>query len=119
MAKKTVFVQTLTAGDNMTDKYQTEIIVGLSDGEKKDLEKLITEFREKESSAPPDQSAEDVHNQIKSMSTKLAQFGDVLLNFDTKMKSFYQILLLSYKKSEIMNQRIDTIIEIMKDRKNL
>ena len=103
----------------MTDKYQTEIIVGLSDGEKKDLEKLITEFREEESSAPPDQSAEDVHNQIKSMSTKLAQFGDVLLNFDTKMKSFYQILLLSYKKSEIMNQRIDTIIEIMKDLKNL
>lgn len=103
----------------MNDEHQTEIIVGLSDGEKKDLEKLITEFREKESLAPPDPSAEDVHNQIKSISTELAQFGDVLLNFDTKMKSFYKILLLSYKKSEIMNQRIDTIIEIMKDRKNL
>jgi len=103
----------------MTDEYQTEIIVGLSDGEKEDLEKLITEFREKESSAPPDPSAEDVHNQIKSMSAKLAQFGDVLLKFDTKMKSVYEILLLSYKKSEIMNQRIDTIIEIMKNRKNL
>jgi len=53
------------------------------------------------------------------MSAKLAQFGDVLLKFDTKMKSFYEILLLSYKKSEIMNQRIDTLIEIMKNRKNL
>jgi len=103
----------------MTDEYQTELNVGLSDGEKKDLEKLIAAFRENESSAPPDKSAEDVHSQIKSMSAKLAHFGDVLLKFDAKMKSFYEILLLSYKKSEIMNQRIDTIIEIIKDRKNL
>ncbi len=103
----------------MTDKYQTEIIVGLSDGEKKDLEKLITAFREKESSAPSDPSGEDVYNQNKSMSAKLAHFGDILLKFDTKMKSFYEILLLSHKKSEIMNQRIDTIIEIMKIRENL
>ena len=102
----------------MTDENQTEIIVGLSDGEKKDLEKLITSFKEKGSSEPPDPSAEDVHNQIKSMSAKLAHFGDVLLKFDAKMKSFYEILLLSYKKSEIMNQRIDTIIEIMKIRGN-
>jgi hypothetical protein len=103
----------------MTDEYQTELNVGLSDGEKKDLEKLLTAFREKESSTPPDKSAEDVHSQIKSMSAKLAQFGDILLKFDTKIKLFYEILLLSYKKSEMMNQRIDTIIEIIKDRKNL
>jgi len=103
----------------MTDENQTEIIVGLSDGEKKDLENLITAFREKESSAPSDPSKEDVYNQIKSMSAKLAQFGDILLKFDTKIKSFYEILLLSYKKGEMMNRRIDTIIEIMKNRENL
>ncbi len=103
----------------MTDENQTEIIVGLSDGEKKDLEKLITTFREKASSAPTDASAEEVHNQIKSMSAKLAHFGDVLLKFDIKMKSFYEILLFSHKKSEIMNRRIDTIVEIMKIRENL
>jgi hypothetical protein len=102
----------------MTDEYQIELNVGLSDGEKKDLEKLIAAFRENKSSAPPDKSAEDVHSQIKSMSAKLAQFGDILLKFDTKIKSFYEILLLSYKKSEMMNQRIDTIIEIMKNQKN-
>jgi hypothetical protein len=102
----------------MTDEYQIELNVGLSDGEKKDLEKLIAAFRENQSSAPPDKSAEDVHSQIKSMSAKLAQFGDILLKFDTKIKSFYEILLLSYKKSEMMNQRIDTIIEIMRNQKN-
>ena len=103
----------------MTDENQTELNVGLSDGEKKDLEKLITAFREKEPSTPPDPSSEDIHGQIKSMGAKLAQFGDILLKFDTKMKSFYEILLLSCKKSEMMNQRIDAIIEIIKDRKNL
>ncbi|MGD9231530.1 MAG: hypothetical protein PVJ20_12010, partial [Desulfobacterales bacterium] len=72
---------------------------------------------EKESSPPPDKSAEDVHSQIKSMSAKLAEFGEILLKFDTKIKSFYEILLLSYKKSEMMNQRIDVIIEIMKKQK--
>jgi hypothetical protein len=105
-------------GDTMTDENQTQIIVGLSDGEKKDLEKLITAFREKEYSAPPHAQAEEVHNHIKSMSAKLAHFGDILLKFDAKMKSSYEILLLSHKKSEIMNQRIDTIVEIMKIREN-
>jgi methyl-accepting chemotaxis protein len=105
-------------GDTMTDENQTEIIVGLSDGEKKDLEELITSFRETDALAPPDPSAEDVHNQIQSMSEKLAHFGEVLLQFDAKMKSFYEILRLSHKKSEIMNQRIDTILEIIKEGKN-
>lgn len=102
----------------MTDENQTEIVVGLSDEEKNDLETLIISLKEKESSAAPDASAEDVHDQIKSMSVKFAHFGDVLLKFDAKMKSFYKILLLSHKKSEIMNQRIDTIINIMKEGKN-
>jgi hypothetical protein len=106
-------------GDTVTNENQTEINVGLSDGEKKDLEELITSFKEKQSSAPPDPSAEDVQNQIKSMSAELAHFGEVLLKFDAKMKSFYEILRLSHKKSEIMNQRIDTIIETIKDRKDL
>ena len=103
----------------MTDENQTELIVGLSDEEKNELEELITSFKEKEPSAPPDSSAEEVHNQINSMGAKLAHFGEVLLKFDAKMKSFYKILRLSHKKSEIMNQRIDRIIEIIKDSKNL
>jgi hypothetical protein len=101
----------------MTDEYETELNVGLSDGEKKDLEQLISAFREKESSPPLDKSGKDIHSQIKSMSAELAEFGEMLLKFDTKIKSFYEILLLSYKKSEMMNQRIDVIIELMKNQR--
>lgn len=103
-------------GDNMEDEYQTELNVGLSDEEKKDLEKLINTFREKESSVPLNESEDDVRSQITSMSAKLAKFGEILLKFDTKIKSFYEILLLFYKKGEMMNQRIDTIIEIMNNK---
>ena len=106
-------------GDTVTDENQTEIIVGLSDGEKKDLEELITSFKKKDPSAPPDPSAKDVYDQVQSMSAKLAHFGEVLLKFDVKLKSFYEILRLSHKKSEIMNQRIDTIIETIKGQKDL
>jgi hypothetical protein len=102
----------------VTDKNHTEIIVGLSDGEKKDLEELITSFKDKQSSAPPDLSAEDVHDRIKSISAELAHFGEVLLKFDAKIKSFYEILRLFHKKSEIINQRIDKIIETMKIRES-
>ena len=98
----------------MTDEAQTEIVIGLSDAEKKDLEELIKAFKENESSTPAGPSMEDAQKQIKSLSTKLAQFGDLLLTFDTKMKSFYEISLLSYQKSEIMNQRIGALLEIMK-----
>ena len=101
-------------GDTVTDENQTEIIVGLSDGEKEELEELIASFKEKEPSAPPDPSAEDIHDQINSMGAKLAHFGEVLLKFDDKIKSFYEILRLSHKKSEIMNHRIDTIIELIR-----
>jgi hypothetical protein len=102
----------------MTDENQTEIIVGLSDEEKKELEELITSFKDEESSASPDPPAEDVHNQINSLGARLAHFGEVLLKFDAKMKSFYEILRLFHKKSEIMNDRIDTVIEIMRTLKN-
>jgi hypothetical protein len=102
----------------MTDENQTEIIVGLSDEEKKELEELITSFKEEEPSASPDPPAEDVHNQINSLGARLAHFGEVLLKFDAKMKSFYEILRLFHKKSEIMNDRIDTVIEIMRTLEN-
>jgi hypothetical protein len=98
----------------VTDENQTEIIVGLSDGEKKDLEELITSFKETDPSAPPDSSAEEVQNQIQYMTETLAHLGEILIKIDAKMKSFHEILRLSHKKSEIMNHRIDTVIELMR-----
>lgn len=103
----------------MTEKIQEEIIVGLSDDEKNDLEKMIKAFREKQSAKPDSTTAEDVQKQILSMSENLARYGDILLNFDTKIKLLHRILRLSDKKNRIMNQRIDAIIELLKRQKIL
>jgi len=108
----------LTAGDNMSEGKQTEIVIGLSDEEKNDLEKMIKTFREDQSAGSSIASIEDVQKQIGSISENLAQLGGMLLKFDEKMKSFYEIIHLYFKKDEILNQRIDDIVKIMKDQRN-
>ena len=60
----------------------------------------------------------DVQKQIRSISGNLAQLGDMLLKFDEKMKSFYEIIHLYFKKDEILNRRIDDIVKIMKGQRN-
>lgn len=109
----------MTVGDIMTEEAQTEIIIGLSGEEKEDLEELIKTIKEDQSVELRSSTNEDVQKQLQSMGANLAHLGDMLLKFDDKMKSFYEILCLSCKKDEMLNKRIDAIIEIIRDRKNI
>jgi len=103
----------------MTEKVLEEITVGLSDAEKDDLEEMIKAFRKKQSAAAEPLASEDVHKQILSISEDLAQYGDILLKFDAKLKLLYGILRLSDQKNKVMNQRIDAVIELLKEQKVL
>jgi TRAP-type C4-dicarboxylate transport system substrate-binding protein len=103
----------------MTEEAQTEIIIGLSEEEKEDLEELIKTIKEDQSVELRSSTNEDVQKQIRSMGANLAHLGDILLKIDDKMKSFYEIIRLSCKKDEMLNKRIDAIIEIMRGRRNL
>ncbi len=109
----------MTTGDNMTEEAQTEFAIGLSDEEIEDLGKMIKSLKEEQTVKPTGSAGEDVQKQIGSMSANLVQFGHMLLKFDAKMKSFYEIIRLSCKKDEMLNQRMDAIIKIMKGRTNL
>ena len=109
----------MIVGDNMTEEAQTEIIIGLSEEEKEDLEELIKTIKEDQSLELRSSANEDVQKQIRSMGANLAHLGDMLLKIDDKMKSFYEIIRLSCKKDEMLNKRIDAIIEIMRGRRNL
>lgn len=109
----------MIVGDNMTEETQTEIIIGLSEEEKEDLEELIKTIKEDQSLELRSSTNEDVQKQIRSMGANLAHLGDMLLKIDDKMKSFYEIIRLSCKKDEMLNKRIDAIIEIMRSRRNL
>lgn len=107
----------MIVGDNMTEEAQTEIIIGLSEEEKEDLEELIKTIKEDQSLELSSSTNEDVQKQIQSMGANLAHLGDMLLKIDDKMKSFYEIIRLSCKKDEMLNKRIDAIIEIMRGRR--
>ena len=103
----------------MTEESQTEIIIGLSEEEKEDLEKLIKTIKEDPFVELRSSTNEDVLKQLQSMGANLAHLGDMLLKIDDKMKSFYEIIRLYSKKDKLHNKRIDTIIKIFRDRKNL
>ena len=103
----------------MAERVLEEITVGLSDAEKDDLEEMIKAFRQNQTAVSETPSSEDVHKQILLISENLAKYADVLLKFDTKLKLLYGILQLSDQKNRIMNQRIDTIIELLQGQKTL
>ena len=103
----------------MIEEAQTEIIIGLSEEEKEDLEELIKTIKEDQSVELRSSTNEDVQKQIQSIGANLAHLCDMLLKIDDKMKSFYEIIRLSCKKDEMLNKRINAIIEIMRGRRNL
>jgi hypothetical protein len=103
----------------MTERVLEEITFGLSDAEKDDLEEMIKAFRQNQTAVPKTPSSEDVHKQILLISENLSKYADILLKFDTKLKLLYGILHLSDQKNRIMNQRIDTIIELLQGQKTL
>lgn len=103
----------------MTEEVQTEIIIGLSEEEKEDLEELIKTIKEDPFVELRSSTNEDVLKQLQSMGSNLAHLGDMLLKIDDKMKSFYEIMRLFCKKDKMLNKRIDAIIKIIRDGKNL
>jgi hypothetical protein len=106
-------------GNTMVDKTRTAIDVGLSDEEKADLEKLITGLKQDPSEAQPGASSEELQKQVQSMTENLTQLVEMLLKFDTKIRVLYDIVRLSHQKSDMMNRRIDALIESVKGAKNV
>ena len=97
----------------MSEEVQTEIIIGLSEEEKGDLEELIKTIKEGQYVEMSTSSMEDVQKRLQSMGENLAHLGDMLLKIDDKMKSFYEIISLYCKKDEMLKKRTDAIIEIL------
>jgi hypothetical protein len=98
----------------MTDKIRSDINIGLSSAEKNDLEKLIGEFSAGQNRISSENSVEEIQKQLAAMKKLLARHGEMLMKFDSRMKAFYEIICLTHEKSEIMNERINTVIETIK-----
>ena len=99
----------------MPKEIETDISIGLSKAETDDLENLIREFREDQASDASEIDAREIRKQLSEMKRLLAKHGEVLMKFDARMKSFYEIIRLTNEKSELMNAQIKAIVETMKE----
>jgi len=95
----------------MTEKKQDGFDLGLSDEEKADLESMISDF----SADRPDQAISapniDMQDKADELHKKFSQMGEIVLKINKRMDAFYEIVQLIHQKSEIMNKRIDMLIE--------
>jgi hypothetical protein len=98
----------------MVDDTQTELNVGLSEEERDDLENLIRSMRKEPSVPSIDEIPPDVRQRIILLTEHVARLSEMVLKFDGRMKSFYEIIRLFYQKSSKMNERIDTVVRYLK-----
>jgi len=94
----------------MTDRPSLELNAGLSDEEKHDLEQMIIDFQKERGAddSPPD--GVSVQQQIDTINERLTHLSQMFLTLDRQIKPLYEAIRLTYQKSEILNQRIKTLI---------
>ena len=103
----------------MVEENQAEFSVGLSEEEKEDLENLIKTYRNEQFRLSPDADIEDIHRQFEILTEQITRVSEIILRFDKRIKSLYEIIRLSTQKSEKMNERINTIVKYIKNKEDL
>jgi hypothetical protein len=88
--------------------------IGLSEDEKRDLEKMIGDFQKKRDSQINEHDFESIQRQIDMMNKRLAFLTSMFLAIDRRMKPLYETICLTFEKSEVLNQRINTIIDAIR-----
>ena len=97
------------------DDLPVAFSMGLSDEEKHDLEEMIEEFQHTKATSEQDLTA--LQQQIETLNQRMAYLTAMFLTIDRRMKPLYEIVHLALQKVEILNERIDTIIDSMRPRK--
>jgi hypothetical protein len=94
----------------MTDQPYLELNAGLSDEEKHDLEQMILDFQKERAAddSPPDGIS--LQQQIDTLNERLSYLSQMFLTLDRQIKPLYEAIRLTYQKSDILNQRINTLI---------
>ena len=91
-----------------------DLNIGLAEEERKDLENLIGVFKDDRFSSSPDAGPEELQKQIAFMKEKVTRMSVLLLDLDKKMRSLYEVIRLFYRKTEVMNERINDVIKLVK-----
>ncbi len=98
----------------MEDEHQIDFNIGLAEEERKDLENLMGMFKDEPFSRSLNAATrEDMQKQITFLKEKMTRMSVVLLDLDKKMRSLYEVVRLFYRKTELMNERINDIIKVV------
>ena len=95
----------------MTECAPFGVNFGLSDEEKNDLEEMIGQFQEARARNEPVNDFESIQLQIDAMNQRLEQLSNLFLKLDRRIQPLYETIRLTYQKSEVLNQRINTLID--------
>jgi len=103
----------------MTEKKQERFDLGLSEEERADLENMISDFSADRPSLPAENSVDDLQVRVRELHEKFLHLGEIVLKINKRIDAFYEIIQLMHQKSEIMNKRIDTVIESTQSYKDI
>lgn len=98
----------------MPDPPSFEFNVGLSDEEKNDLSQMIGEFQKERANVAPGDDVATLQQQIDTINDRMAKITNMMLRFDQQIKPLYETIRLTYQKSEILNHRIDKLIDAIR-----
>ena len=94
----------------MTDRLNFDMDIGLSEDEKNDLEQMIRDFQKERSSGEPAHDIASLNKQIETINDRIAYLTNMFLTIDRQIKPLFESIRLTYQKSELLNQRINTLI---------
>ena len=95
----------------MIDDAHTEFSIGLSAEERTELEQLITVLRTDKQADTAEIFAFTSEHDLKFLQEQVSRCSEIILNFDARLKSLFDIVCLFYEKSTIMKERINTIAD--------
>ncbi len=98
----------------MSDPLLDSLAVGLSEAEKHDLEEMIGEFRGCCQVDCPSDAREPIQAQLDSLALRMADLTEMVLAIDRRLAPLAEVLRLSHQKSELLNQRLDAVIDALK-----
>jgi len=100
----------------MPDPESNAFSMEISAAEKDDLEKMIGTFRRQRQQAPAPGPNASFQDQLDHIHKKLADVADMISNIDRRMESLAKVIRLSQQKTELLNRRLDAVIEALKEK---
>lgn len=107
----------LNKTNEMIDLHQVASSVQLSEAEQIELSQMIGEFQQTQSTK--EQNLSSLQLQVETLNQRLAYLTAMFLTIDRRLKPLYEILQLTLEKGDVLDQRINTIIDSLRSGKPL